>query len=97
MKKHNNYFTAITFFIILFVSSLLVTAQTEVRNDEKNILVLHSYHQGLEWTDNISKGIQSVFDDKANINLIFEYLDAKRNFSDEYFEALKGIHQEKSK
>lgn len=54
-------------------------------NSKKSVLVLHSYHQGLEWTDNISKGIQSTFRQYHNqYELFYEYLDTKRNFGKEY-------------
>jgi len=65
--------------------------------NEHNILVLHSYHQGLEWTDSITSGILSVFKNRNNINLVFEYLDAKRNYNDEYKNALKNIYKVKAK
>ena len=29
--------------------------------EKKNIMVLHSYHKGLEWTDNVMAGIEAVF------------------------------------
>ena len=50
----------------------------------KNVLVLHSYHQGLEWTDYVTQGINSVFINYPDINLFFEYMDAKRFQSDDY-------------
>ena len=64
--------------------------------NEHTILVIHSYHQGLEWTDNITKGIQEVFADRYDVNLIFEYLDAKRNYSPEYYKALSDIYKTKA-
>ena len=36
---------------------------------KKNILVLHSYHQGLEWTDQISEGIRTVFPYKDEVKI----------------------------
>ncbi len=60
-------------FLLLSVSTLLA---------DKNILVLHSYHHGLKWSDSISQGlIHTVEKSPQKINLYFEYLDAKRNFS----------------
>ena len=67
------------------------------KNTEYNILVLHSYHQGLEWTDSITSGILKVFDNRSDINLVFEYLDAKRNYNEEYKLALKNIYRVKAK
>lgn len=83
--------------MMFYFSIMVVLAQNVKKDEEKNILVLHSYHQGLEWTDNISSGIQSVFEDRSDVNLIFEYLDTKRNFSPDYFEALRVIHEAKAK
>ena len=82
-------------FLILLCSSVL--AQSTNSSKEKNNLILHSYHQGLEWTDNVSEGIKSVFQNKDSINLFFEYLDTKRNDSQEYFNALKEIYKNKNK
>lgn len=48
------------------------------------VLVLNSYHQGLQWTDNIVEGIEKTFAREADvpIDLQIEYLDGK-HFSDE--------------
>lgn len=52
---------------------------------DKNVLVLHSYHHGLDWTDSVSKGlIDTVSRSPEKIHLYFEYLDAKRNFGDAF-------------
>ncbi|MBI9058857.1 MAG: sensor histidine kinase [Labilibaculum sp.] len=69
----------------------------EQNNSEQNVLVLHSYHQGLAWTDSITNGIRAVFKDRPDINLIFEYLDTKRNYNEEYFTALQNIYKVKAK
>jgi diguanylate cyclase (GGDEF)-like protein len=52
---------------------------------KKRVLVLHSYHQGLEWTDNITKGIQSVFSPyQKQYEIHYEYLNTKRNTGQAY-------------
>ena len=66
-------------------------------SNEHNILVLHSYHQGLEWTDNISSGILEVFHDRTDVNLVFEYLDTKRNFNKEYYDELYMLYKVKNR
>jgi PAS domain S-box-containing protein len=54
--------------------------------ETKEILVLHSYHDGLVWTDDIMKGIHSVFNKyDPFIEIHVEYMDTKR-----YFDGLKG-------
>ncbi len=90
-------FCIISFFLIIStVETSPVVAQTSTEN-EKNILVLHSYHQGLAWTDSITRGIRSVFKDRPDFNIIFEYLDTKRNYNEEYLTALQNIYKVKAK
>jgi PAS domain S-box-containing protein len=60
---------------------------------KKRVLVLHSYHQGLTWTDNASKGILSVLGDQKNIELHFDYLDTKRNIDPYYFDLLTNLYR----
>ena len=50
-----------------------------------NILVLHSYHPGLSWTDNLNAGIRDSFQRLAPKALLWmEYLDTKRNTDTSY-------------
>ncbi|BAX81510.1 sensor histidine kinase [Labilibaculum antarcticum] len=90
-------FCIISFLLtISTIGSSPIFAQPSSKN-ETNVLVLHSYHQGLAWTDSITNGIRSVFKDRPDINLIFEYLDTKRNYNEEYFKALQNIYKVKAK
>jgi len=53
--------------------------------DPEHVLLLNSYHPGLAWTDEITKGIQAVLDQSgSDILLHIEYLDSKRNPDPEY-------------
>ncbi|MFA8434888.1 MAG: ABC transporter substrate binding protein [Marinifilaceae bacterium] len=62
--------------------------------EKKQVLVLHSYHQGLEWTDSISKGIQCVFAPlEKEVEVYFEYLDSKRIFKDSFSENFKILFE----
>ncbi|NPD85917.1 sensor histidine kinase [Lentimicrobium sp. L6] len=96
MKKNIKSIITFSFFLVFCFSILMVLAQNGKKDEEKNILIVHSYHQGLEWTDNISEGILSVFEDRSDVNLIFEYLDTKRNYSPDYFDALKEMYKAKA-
>lgn len=40
----------------------------------KHVLVLFSYHRA-EWSDNVQKGIESVFTPYQNVNFFYEYMD----------------------
>lgn len=78
--KYNISFVKIVFFIIAFflAFSFFVKASS-CAETEKNVLILHSYHNGFLWTDSIQDGIKSVLN-TYNKDLIYytEYLDWKR-------------------
>ena len=62
------------------------------------MLLIHSYHQGLSWTDNITRGLQEVFDTSGlNIDLSIEYMDTKRYtdsaYKQHYYEYLNNKYQ----
>ena len=78
----------------LFTLSLCILVKSYAK--DSNVLIMHSYHQGLEWTDNINEGIQSIFDYRPDIKVTYEYLDAKRNFSEQYFNSLKELYAVKA-
>lgn len=71
--------------ILVIVSVFLGFSNNTVPKDKKHILVIHSYHQGFEWTNDISDGIESVLTPLENeIETFYEYLDSKR-FTDPMF------------
>jgi len=89
-----------TILISIFLLSFYLTilgSNNQQKDIEHNVLILHSYHQGLEWTDSITNGILNVFNNRSDINLVFEYLDAKRNYNEEYLLAIKNMYQVKAK
>lgn len=60
--------------------------------NEKRVVVLHSYHQGFKWTDDISAGISEVMQTwPAGIELIQEYMDSKRRWDKNYKMLLEGL------
>lgn len=75
----------ITIITILF--SLLVLRSYTQNITNKKVLVLHSYHQGFDWTDDISSGLKNVLDKELNIEVYYQNLDFRRFFSEEYLEA----------
>ncbi len=70
-------------FLNTLAALLLVIFTTSIRAQE--VLVLHSYHPGYRWTDDIQAGIKTVFDARApQAELDIQYLDTKR-YSDEFY------------
>jgi signal transduction histidine kinase len=76
--------------------SLSLAYSFTVFSNERNILVIHSYHQGLEWTDSISSGILSVFKGYPEYNLYFEYIDTKRNNTENYLESVVDLYRSRT-
>ncbi|WP_321296718.1 ABC transporter substrate binding protein [Marinifilum fragile] len=77
----------------LLIFFFLFSSIIAYSNSRKKILVLHSYHQGLRWTDNVNLGIQAVMDSVGNkYEIDYEYLDTKRNPSPEYLEKLIELY-----
>jgi diguanylate cyclase (GGDEF)-like protein len=61
-----------------------------------SVLVLNSYHEGYRWTDDIVQGINSVFGPEwGEVDLDFEYMDAKRNHSPDYLKELGRLYSHK--
>lgn len=81
--------------LVLGLLSFTVSAFASEKPSRK-ILVLHSYHQGLEWTDNVSHGIQEVMLSHDNeIELFYEYLDTKRYPDSIYFSQIERFYRER--
>lgn len=60
---------------------------------QSRVLVLHSYHQGFTWTDNISRAIHRMFSENAGtVELIFEFMDVKRLYTDAYLQELQDFY-----
>jgi len=68
-----------TVFMFLFCCTLVLRPSLASAKEIPNVLVLHSYHAGLAWTDSVQKGIeQAVHDSGPDVTLQVEYLDALR-------------------
>jgi len=80
--------------IFLFLNSPFVYAQDGLM---KHVLMLNSYQKGFLWTDDIIKGIESVFEPgKNNIELTVEYMDTKTiGYETEYKEQLYDLYKYK--
>ncbi|RBQ28780.1 sensor histidine kinase [Aliarcobacter vitoriensis] len=74
-------------FSILFLSFLNA-------NENKEVLLIHSYHKGYAWTDDISKAIENNFSKHENIELTTVYMDTKRIDDKSYLENLSKLYKE---
>ncbi|HKL42649.1 MAG TPA: HD domain-containing phosphohydrolase [Clostridia bacterium] len=65
---------------------------------ERNVLILHSYAQDFKWTNDFHEGIiEEILTSDLNINYQIEYLDTKKNYSEEYYRYLYGLYKLKFK
>ena len=85
--------------IILFIMVLTCPGTTAVHaSHAKHILVLHSYHKGLTWTDSITRGIEDHLGTSGQvIDIEYAYMDTKRVFNQEYLGQLVQLYQVKFK
>ena len=74
-------------FSILFLTFLQA-------NQNKEVLLIHSYHKGYVWTDDISKTIEKNFDEHKDIELTTVYMDTKRIDDDSYLENLAKLYKQ---
>ena len=90
MGKKITSFKSLVFVIGIFFSTYLnhyfvVAAETGARKSQ-HVLILHSYHPGLPWTDKVMEGMQSVLGQPSRqIKVDVEYLDTKRHRDSAYF------------
>lgn len=80
MKRNHN--TCHLSYMLLFMAALILTAlpvTTYADNECKNILILNSYHKGLQWTDSEMEGItSSLKESDFDSSVYVEYMDWKR-------------------
>ncbi len=76
--------------IILFLLLLLNFLYAQ----NKEVLLIHSYHKGYKWTDDISKAIEKNFEPYANIELTTLYMDTKRILDPIYLDKLANLYKE---
>lgn len=80
------------FFFLLFLSSYLLFAQAT-----KDILLIHSYHKGYKWSDDISKTIEKNLSENENIFVSTVYMDTKRIDTPEYLDSFYHHFKEQFK
>jgi len=71
--------TAILITLLLAIFSLITPDCYSEISAKKHVLILNSYHKGLNWTDRVVDGIESVLKPGSrDIELYYEYMDSKR-------------------
>jgi PAS domain S-box-containing protein len=84
----------IPFFLLLLGLAFFNFQSLEAEESKQQVLILHSYHHGWDWTDTINDGILAQFPDD-NVEFFIEYMDTKRPFSSRTQSQLLDLYQEK--
>ncbi len=84
----------VTFWSVLaFNGVLLAQSARSSPNPHPRVLVLHSYHYGFTWSQNISQGIASYFaSNSPGTEVVTEFMDVKRMATTGYFESLRDLY-----
>lgn len=78
-------------FLLLFTLLLLSNISLFAQNN-KNVLIINSYHRGFTWSDDIINGVEKVLNPtKINVNVL--YMDSKRIASKKYYKELKELYE----
>jgi len=68
---------------LLFCAVLLFTLNSSqaiaaTSSESHRVLLLHSYHQGLSWTDGITQAVKAALPRERGYDICIEYMDTKR-------------------
>lgn len=75
-------------------ASLLTCSASLSASTSHEVLLLHSYHKGYKWSDDISLAIHESFSQRENIEVMSLYMDTKRIDTPAYLEALVRLYKE---
>jgi PAS domain S-box-containing protein len=75
-------------FLLIFINF------SNAAENNKEVLLLHSYHKGYKWSDDISKAIEDKFSTHENIELTTMYMDTKRILDPIYLNNLANLYKE---
>jgi len=79
----------------VFAVSILFLSSFDILLGTKNVLLINSYHHGLNWSDEIYIGVKNVIDTYESIHLFTEYMDAKRFPDTSFQEKLLDLYTSK--
>lgn len=87
----------LSFILIFFVCFCTASSAQATSLPLHNILVLHSFHSGMAWTESINLGIEEVLlaKDRQDIELHIEYIDGLRQPGGHSFQRLAKFLGEK--
>lgn len=78
------------FFLVFFLT--LISSCNLFGTDNKDVLIINSYHRGFQWSDDVISGIEkSLYGTKIDTTIL--YMDSKRISSPTYNQKLKDLYK----
>ncbi len=78
--------------IIILITTVFVSSSFAL--ETKSILLVHSYHRGYKWSDDISKVLERRFANSSDTSLTTVYMDTKKIATSLYFDRLFELYDE---
>lgn len=80
--------------VLLVTIIYLMNVPSFAEDDLKDILLLNSYHDGYQWSDDTRQGIKDALgEDVINYHMRVEHMDTKNISTDEYMEELLSLYK----
>ena len=90
-----NFGMLLAFLAVLLAGSTFLPSSCQGM-PPKQVLVMHSYHVGYKWTNEITQGITAALRDEGKaVQIRYEYMDTKRVSDPSYFELLYETYRYK--
>lgn len=84
-------------FVMIFGIVVTYLEQSVKANRNKKVLILNSYNEGMEWTQDIQKGIEDVLKIDEKTTLYYEFMDIKFKDYKNYIKMIYKLYKEKYK
>ena len=90
-----NFGRLLTFLAVVLAGTAFLPSSSQ-GTPSKQVLVIHSYHMGYKWTDEMTQGITAALRDEGkSVHIRYEYMDTKRVSDPAYFELLYETYKYK--
>lgn len=79
--------------VLLVFTAVASSAEEEAAPGTPRVLCLNSYHDGLDWSDEVMNGVTETLGDNAEIHI--EYMDTKRQLREDVLLRLRDLYAAK--
>ncbi len=92
----SNTFARFCFCIAVFFLISPIFISSSHAETKKRVLILHSYHKGLKWTDSEDAGINAVLKTReSQLEVHTEYMDTKHHSDEHHYRLLSHLFSQK--